>query len=100
LPAERLASFGTGPTRIGFVLQRCAAGRGVSGAPRWVLPKNTLTGGSNAFVFFGRSPQWVRFFEWPGGGAEGCVFMPEGENSRETALMQVSFDKAGDGFVW
>jgi hypothetical protein len=25
--------------------------------------ENTLTAGRNAFVFCGRSPQWVRFFE-------------------------------------
>ena len=52
--------------------------------------RNTLTAGSNAFVFFGGSPQWVRFFEWPGSGAE-AFFVLGGENRRDAALMQDSF---------
>ncbi len=60
--------------------------------------ENTLRAGSKAFVFFCRSPQWVRFFEWPGSGAGALRFCPRGEDRREAALMQVSFDTglAGD----
>ena len=57
----------------------------------WVLPKIVLRREAMALFCFGRFPQWVRFFEWPGSGAERCVFHLGGESPRPAALIQVSF---------
>ena len=79
-------SFGGG---VGTDCQFFRAGMASFGnARRFGSSQNTLTSGSKASVFVGRSPQWVRFFEWPGSGAERRVFML----GLEAALMQVSFD--------
>jgi hypothetical protein len=40
----------------------------------WLSSENALAAGSNPFVSVGRSPQWVRFFEWASSDAERWVF--------------------------
>jgi len=42
---------------------RASICEGNEAKPNLGSSENTLTAGSNAFVFFGRLPQWVRFFE-------------------------------------
>src|SRR6185437_13512494 len=65
-------SFGSG---VGTDCQLFRAGMASFGtARRFGSSQNTLTSGSQG-LFVGWSPQWVRFFEWPGSGAERCVFM-------------------------
>ena len=40
----------------------------------WLSSENAFSAGSKAFVSVGRSPQWVRFFEWASSDAERWVF--------------------------
>jgi len=59
--------------------------------PTCLLVTLGIVAAGSTFVYLGRFPQWVRFFELPGSGEDHYRFHPRFVNRREAALMQFSF---------